>query len=157
MSSPIYALHRRHFKEVVSWLVSGAHVKHPTNQSGLPISRVAHHFFKRVTFAFQHQQAVSMLTRQIGNVTINESCGPIVKGLWLCLWELWHSLVLITECHNSHKHSQSLLTKYIYNQIVRSNSSSNVHISVIEHLCIGNCVQLLQKATHLSKNWRWHE
>ena len=37
----------------------------------------------------------------------------IVRGLWLCLWELWHSVinttqqvVLITECHNSHKHSQ---------------------------------------------------
>ena len=40
----------------------------------------------------------------------------VVKELWLCLWEIWHSVinmccvVLITECHNSHKHSQSHLT-----------------------------------------------
>ena len=35
-----------------------------------------------------------------------------VKGLWLCLWELWHSAInmLITECQNSHTHSQSPLT-----------------------------------------------
>ena len=40
-----------------------------------------------------------------------QSCVWLVKGLWLCLWELWHSVInttqLITECHNSHKHSQS--------------------------------------------------
>ena len=36
----------------------------------------------------------------------------IVKGLWLGLWEMWHSIimVLIKEYHNSHKHSQSPLT-----------------------------------------------
>ena len=36
----------------------------------------------------------------------------LVKGLQLCLWELSTPccLVLITECHNSHNHSQSLLT-----------------------------------------------
>ena len=50
--------------------------------------------------------------------------GTVVKRLWLCLWELWHSVinttqhylhcvVLITECHNSHKHSQSSLTRGI--------------------------------------------
>ena len=42
----------------------------------------------------------------------------LVKGLWLCLWELWHSditLVLITECHNSHKHRVLWLDKYAYN------------------------------------------
>ena len=45
----------------------------------------------------------------------------VVKGLWLCLWELWHSVintaqycvVLIMECHNFHKHSQSPLTSCI--------------------------------------------
>ena len=33
------------------------------------------------------------------------------QGLWLCLWELWHSVInTIHKCHNSHKHSQSPLT-----------------------------------------------
>ena len=38
----------------------------------------------------------------------------LVKGIWLCLWELWHSdinkrcVVLIMQCYNSYKHSQSI-------------------------------------------------
>ena len=27
---------------------------------------------------------------------------------WLCLWGLWHSIILITTCCNSHKHDQRL-------------------------------------------------
>ena len=34
----------------------------------------------------------------------------IFWGLWLCLWELWHSMLLIRECNNSHKQSRSPLT-----------------------------------------------
>ena len=39
----------------------------------------------------------------------------LVKGLWLCLWELWHFVInmLLTECHNSHNHSQSPLTSWL--------------------------------------------
>ena len=51
-------------------------------------------------------------------ISITPSSVTVVKELWLCLWELWRSVintmhvacvVLIMECHNSHKHSQSLL------------------------------------------------
>ena len=40
----------------------------------------------------------------------------LVKRLGLYLWELWRSIIntLITECHNSHKHSPSLLTRYCH-------------------------------------------
>ena len=57
----------------------------------------------------------------------------LVSGHWLCLWELWHSIinttqhvsqrkhdtftevvVLVMECYNSQKHSQSPLTKQEY-------------------------------------------
>ena len=43
----------------------------------------------------------------------------IVKELWLCLWELWPSIInttqqmLITECLSSHRNGQSSLTNIV--------------------------------------------
>ena len=62
--------------------------------------------------------AMSTLFSFIGNA--------LVKGLWLCLWELCHSVR--TECHNSHKHSQSSFT-------------SNAHENLIARNLIGFCFQ----------------
>ena len=58
-----------------------------------------------------------IVTTKFSNLQYSGSSSELVKGLWLCLWELWHSVihgVLITECHNSHQHSQSPLTTSEY-------------------------------------------
>ena len=54
---------------------------------------------------------------RLGSTVLWEVVIPLCKVLrvWysqrtLCLWELWHSVINTTECHNSHK--QSPLTRY---------------------------------------------
>ena len=43
----------------------------------------------------------------------------LVKGLWLFLWGLWHSIINTVWCHNSHKHS-SLTQGIVYLKILLS-------------------------------------
>ena len=76
-------------------------------------------------------------------------CTILVKGLSLCLWELWHSVIntthttvcsewcvlLITKCHNSHKHSQSLLTSTI-RTYVRSCIYNGQRVVICMYCCL---------------------
>ena len=77
----------------------------------------------------------------------------LVKGLWLCLWKLWHSVInttqhmhcvmLIMEWRNSHKHSQSPLTSLHLNhsQFLRLLIYLNRHQPFLNQIIIFVCVK----------------
>ena len=74
----------------------------------------------------------------------------LVKGNWLCLWELWHYVVaLTTECHNSHKHSQNSVTTQTY--VIRftdlfemfRNDFENCYLNILNNKILDECHTLI--------------